>query len=57
MYISITVEPHYNEDLGTMKIIMFYQISHYIMVKKKYKQLGPTKLPFYKKVFLCPTFS
>ena len=28
-----TVEPHYNEVLGTMKITSLYQVSHYIMVK------------------------
>ena len=25
-----TVEPHYNEVLGTMKITLLYQVSHYI---------------------------
>ena len=30
-----TVEPCYNEDLGTMKITLLYQVSHYIRVKKK----------------------
>ena len=38
-----TMEPHYNKDLGTMKII--HQICLYIRVKKKqkknYKELGP----------------
>ena len=29
-----TVEPHYNEDLGTMKITLLYQVSH-IRVKNK----------------------
>ena len=29
-----TVEPHYNEVLGTMKITFLYQVSHYIRVKK-----------------------
>ena len=29
-----TVEPHYNEVLGTMKITL-YQVSHYIRVKKQ----------------------
>ena len=29
-----TVEPRYNENLGTMKITLFYQVSHYIRVKK-----------------------
>ena len=28
-----TVEPRYNEDLGTMKITLLYQVSHYIRVK------------------------
>ena len=30
-----TVEPHYNKDLGTMKITLLYQVSHYIRVKKQ----------------------
>ena len=30
-----TVEPRYNKVLGTMKITMLYQVSHYIRVKKK----------------------
>ena len=30
-----TVEPRYNEDLGTMKITLLYQVSHYISVKKQ----------------------
>ena len=30
----ITVEPHYNEVFGTMKITLLYQVSHYIRVKK-----------------------
>ena len=30
-----TVEPRYNEDLGTMKITLLYQVSHYIRVKNK----------------------
>ena len=29
-----TVEPRYNEDLGTMKITLLYQVSHYIREKK-----------------------
>ena len=33
--ISSTVEPHYNEVLGTMKITLLYQVSHYIRVKKQ----------------------
>ena len=28
-----TVEPLYNEVLGTMKITLLYQVSHYIRVK------------------------
>ena len=31
----ITVEPRYNKDLGTMKIALLHQVSHYIRVKKK----------------------
>ena len=31
---TITVKPHYNEVLGTMKITLLYQVSHYIRVKK-----------------------
>ena len=30
-----TVEPRYNEVLGTMKIALLYQVSHYIWVKKQ----------------------
>ena len=30
-----TVEPRYNEDLGTMKISLLYQVSFYIRVKNK----------------------
>ena len=30
-----TVEPRYNEGLGTMKITLLYQVSHYIRVKKR----------------------
>ena len=30
-----TVEPRYNEILGTMKITLLYQVSHYIRVKKQ----------------------
>ena len=29
------MEPLYNEDLGTMKITLLYQVSHYIRVKKQ----------------------
>ena len=39
---SYTVEPLYNEVLGTMKITLSYQVSRYIRVKKNiYKELGP----------------
>ena len=30
-----TVEPRYNEVLGTMKITLIYQVSHYVSVKNK----------------------
>ena len=30
-----TVEPLYNEVLGTMEITLLYQVSHYIRVKKQ----------------------
>ena len=30
-----TVEPRYNEVLGTMKITLLYQVSHYIRVNKQ----------------------
>ena len=33
-YLDGTVEPRYNEVLGTMKITLLYQVSHYIRVKK-----------------------
>ena len=51
------MEPRYNEVLGTRKITLLYQVSHYIRVKKpkKYKELGPAKLPCYKRVLLYPT--
>ena len=32
---SSTVEPRYNEFLGTMKITLLSQVSHYIRVKKQ----------------------
>ena len=52
-----TVEPRYNEVLGTMKITLLYQVSHYIRVKKtkKYTGLRPAKLPCYNRVLLYPT--
>ena len=34
-HIFYTVEPRYNEVLGTMKITLLYQVSHYIRVKKQ----------------------
>ena len=51
------MEPRYNEDPGTMKITLLYQVSRYIKVKKtkKYKELGPAKSPCYKRVLLYPT--
>ena len=33
--LSYTVEPHYNENLGTIKITLLYQVSCYIRVKKQ----------------------
>ena len=53
---AFTVETCYNEVLGTMKITLLYQVSH-IRVKKpkKYKELGPAKLPCYKRVLLYQT--
>ena len=54
--VHVTVEPLYNKVLGTMKMTLLYQVSHYIRVKKqKYKELGPGKLPCYKRVLLCQT--
>ena len=32
---GVTVEPCYNDVLGTMKITLLYQVSHYIRVKKQ----------------------
>ena len=53
---TCTVEPLYNDVLGTMKITLLYQVSHYIKIKKqKYKELGPAKLPSYKRILLYPT--
>ena len=57
--IDNTVEPCYNEVIGTMNITLLYQVSHYIRVKtlKKYKELGPATLVpcLYKRVLLYPT--
>ena len=46
-----TVEPRYNEVLGTMKITLLYQGKK----TKKYKEVGPAELPCYKRVLLYPT--
>ena len=45
-----TVEPHFNEDIGT--ILPCYQVSHYYKGKKtkKYEELGPAKLSCYQRV-------
>ena len=32
---AYTVEPRYNDVLGTMKMYLLYQVSHYIRVKKQ----------------------
>ena len=44
--VDCTVEPCYNEVLGTMKITLLYQVSHYIRVKKKKKKkrVGTSKI-------------
>ena len=34
-HILYTVEPHYNKVLGTLKITLLYQVSHYIRVKNQ----------------------
>ena len=34
-FLICTVEPRYNEVLGTMKITLLYQVSHFIRVKKQ----------------------
>ena len=36
VFYTCTVEPRYNEVLGTMKITLLYQVFHYIRVKKIY---------------------
>ena len=46
-----TVEPRYNEVFGTMQITLLCQGKK----TKKYKELGPAKLPCYKRVLLYPT--
>ena len=52
-----TVEPRYNEVLGTIKnYLVISGFSLYQGQKtKKYKELGPAKLPCYKRVLLYPT--
>ena len=35
IWFTSTVEPRYNEVLGTMKITLLYQVSHYIRVQKQ----------------------
>ena len=55
MSIANSVEPRYNEVHGTMKITLLYQVSHYIRVKNIYKEMGPAKLPCYKRVLLYLT--
>ena len=50
-----TVEPHYNEVLGTIKITLLYQVSHYIWVKKQrnsFKSWWPAKWPCYTEGFV-----
>ena len=56
-FLRLQWNPRYNEVLGTIKITLLYQVSHYIRVKKtrKYKELGPAKLPCCKRVLLYPT--
>ena len=47
---QITVEPRYNEVLGTMKITLYIRFLIISGKKtKKYKELGPAKLPCYKR--------
>ena len=52
-----TVEPRYNEVLGTIKNdLVISGFSLYQGTKtKKYKELGPANLPCYKRVLLYPT--
>ena len=48
-----TVEPRYKEVLGTIKITLVISgFSLYQGKKKKTKELGPAKLPCYKRVLL-----
>ena len=51
-----TVEPRYNEDLGTMKITSLYQVCVISGGKTEtYKEMGRAKLPCYKRVLLYPS--
>ena len=53
-----TVEPRYNEVLGTMKIKLSRYIRFLIISQQKkniYKELKPAKLSCYKRVLLYPT--
>ena len=42
--IVCTVEPCYNEVLGTMKITLLYQVSHYVRVKTEILRAGTSKM-------------
>ena len=55
--LAITVEPRYNEVVGTIKITLLYQVSHYIRVKQQrnIKSWDQAKLPSYNRVLLYPT--
>ena len=51
-----TVEPRYNEVLGTMKITLLYQVSHYIRVKKqRNRESWDQQKYLVKRVLLYPT--
>ena len=56
---TATVEPCYNEVLGTMKITLLYQVSHYIRVKKQRNIKSWDQKNYlvikYKRVLLYPT--
>ena len=49
-----TVEPRYNEDLKNYLVITGFSL-YQGKNTKKYKELGPAKLPCYKRVLLYPT--
>ena len=51
LIVDSTMEPRYNEVLGTMKITLLYQGKN----TQKYKELVPAKLPCYKRVLFYPT--